>query len=45
MGKYMLKFLRTIKVPVIILSKNKLEKQIEEASQILIRMKNQWLLF
>ena len=36
MGKYMLKFLRTMKVPVRILSKNRLEKQVEEASQILM---------
>ena len=36
MGKYMLKFLRTMKVPIRILSKNRLEKQVEEASHILM---------
>jgi len=31
MGKYMLSFLRTMKIPAKILSKNKLEQQLEEA--------------
>lgn len=36
MGKYMLKFLRTMQIPVKILSRNRLEKQLEESTRILM---------
>ena len=39
MGKYMLKFLRTMQIPVKILSKNRLEKQLEESTRILMENK------